>query len=95
MRAKSCPRRWNVEPSQVPAAPKAPPLPKRERRFQRALDTLQLNGGILGVTSAARLYGCEPGNIDWHLIPWGKIDCGRVYLRADVLAAKARREGKS
>jgi hypothetical protein len=54
-----------------------------------------LFGGILGVTSAARLYGCEPGNIDWHLEPWDRIDCGRVYLKADVLAAKARREGKA
>jgi hypothetical protein len=81
-----------MEPSQVPAAPKAPPTPKRERKLQLASDRIQLSGGIMGVTSAARLYGCEPGNIDWHLVPWGKIDCGRVYLRADVEAAKARRE---
>jgi hypothetical protein len=79
-----------VEPSQVPAAPKA----NRERRLQRALDTVQLAGGIMGVTSAARLYGCEPGNIDWHLEPWDRIDCGRVYLKADVLAAKRKREEK-
>jgi hypothetical protein len=82
-----------VEPSQVPAAPKQ--FAERSPRLRKALNTIHAEGGIMGVTSAARLYGCEPGNIDWHLEPWDRIDCGRVYLRADVEAAKARREGKA
>jgi hypothetical protein len=90
-----------MEPSQVPTAPKgkkkdrvrpALPPPERPRKLQRALDTIQAYGGIMGVTGAARRYGAEPGNIDYHLYEWSEIECGRVYLQWDVDASKARKE---
>jgi hypothetical protein len=59
----------------------------RDRRLQRALDTIALHGGLMGVTSAAKALGVQPANIDWHVEPWDRIDCGRVYLKADVQAA--------
>jgi hypothetical protein len=67
----------------------------RDRRLQRALDTIALHGGILGVTSAANALGVHPANIDWHVEPWDRIDCGRVYLKADVEAAKAKKRDRS
>jgi hypothetical protein len=86
-------------PNHIPAALKGEPNPpqiKRPRKLQNALDTIQLYGGFAGVTSAAKTYGCEPGNIKWHLRPWSRIDCGGVYLDWDAReAAKARREGKA
>jgi hypothetical protein len=67
----------------------------RDKRLQKSLDIILEYGGLMGVTSAAELYGCQPANIDWHLEPWSKIDCGRVYLRADVEAAIAARDKAS
>jgi hypothetical protein len=95
MRAKSCPRRWNVEPSQVPAAPN-PPKVVRPRKLQNALNTIAMYGGYQGVTDAARELGVEASNIDWHLREVDRIPCGRMYLKWDAeQAAKARREGKA
>jgi hypothetical protein len=66
----------------------------RDRRLQRAIDTIELAGGVMGVTSAARELGIESANINWHVQPWTRIDCGRVYLKADVLAAKEARAAR-
>jgi hypothetical protein len=49
----------------------------------------------MGVTSAAKALGVQPANIDWHVEPWDRIDCGRVYLKADVEAAIAKKAERS
>jgi hypothetical protein len=86
-------------PSQIPAALKGKPNPPkivRPRKLQTALDTIRLYGGYLGVTDAATELGVQASNLDWHIVSdVGRISCGRMYLRWDVEAAKARREGKS
>jgi hypothetical protein len=67
----------------------------RDKRLQKSLDIILEYGGLMGVTSAARALGVQPANIDWHVKPWDRIDCGRVYLKADVEAAKAKKAERS
>jgi hypothetical protein len=73
--------------------------PSRPRKLQRALDTIELYGGIMGVKSVAEEFGVAASNLDAlgegrRPEAWARIDCGRVYLKHDVEAAKARRASR-
>jgi hypothetical protein len=67
---------------------------KRDRRLQRALDTLSLHGGFMGAAEAAETLGILVPNLSYaKLEPVARISNGRipVYLAADVEAAKGRK----
>jgi hypothetical protein len=68
------------------AAPNPPKVP-RPLELQEALRVIDRYGGIVGAVKAAESYGCQPGNLKWHLRPWKKIACGGVFLQWDAVEA--------
>jgi hypothetical protein len=72
--------------------------PMRDRRLQRAIDTLNLHGGLMGAAEVADALGVKVPNLKWVGIePVASISRGRipVFLAADVQAEVTRREGKA
>jgi hypothetical protein len=70
----------------------------RERRLQRAIDTLNLYGGLMGAAEVADALGIKVPNLKWVGIePVASISRGRipVFLAADVQAEITRREGRA
>jgi hypothetical protein len=69
-----------------------PDQAKRARDLQRALDTINSAGGVIGATAAAEIIGVPSANLrKHHLRPVWDIGCGGVYLVADVEAIIERR----
>jgi hypothetical protein len=73
--------------------------PMRDRRLQRALDTIHLHGGLMGAAEVAEALGKHVPNLSWvkEIQPVARISRGRipVYLAADVQAEVTRREGRA
>jgi hypothetical protein len=73
-------------------------LSMRDRRLQRAIDTLNLYGGLMGAAEVADALGIKVPNLKWVGIePVASISRGRipVFLAADVQAEIIRREGRA
>jgi hypothetical protein len=73
-------------------------LSMRDRRLQRAIDTLNLHGGLMGAAEVADALGIKVPNLKWVGIePVASISRGRipVFLAADVQAEIIRREGRA
>jgi hypothetical protein len=73
-------------------------VPMRDRRLQRALDTIHLHGGLMGAAEVADALGVHVPNLGWTGIePVARISRGRipVFLAADVQAEIIRREGRA
>lgn len=73
----------------------------RDRRLQRAVDTIKLNGGFMGAAEVAAALGVQVPNLSWTGIePIARISRDRipVYLAADVneeMAKRGRRSARS
>ena len=59
------------------------------RRLQRAVDTINLYGGVMGAAEVAEALGVQVPNLSWTgMEPTWKVSRGRipVYLAAEVKA---------
>lgn len=71
------------------------------RRLQRAVDTINLYGGLMGAAEVAETLGVQVPNLSWTGIePTWRVSNGRipVYLAADVqheMTKRNRRSGAS
>ena len=73
-------------------------MPKRPRKLQRALDTIELFGGIQGAAETAEDHGVEVSNIKYQKAPvWKYVSNGRipVYLKWDSIENAKARKGES
>lgn len=70
----------------------------RDRRLQRAVDTIGLHGGFMGAAEVAAALGVQVPNLSWTGVePIARISNQRipVYLAADVQVEMAKRNRRS
>ena len=66
----------------------------RDRRLQRAVDTIKLHGGLMGAAEVAEALNVQVPNLGWtNVKPIARISRQRipVYLAADVQAEIERK----
>jgi hypothetical protein len=71
---------------------------KRDRRLQRALDTIKIHGGFMGAAEVAEVLGVEVANLKWQKVgAIARISRGKipVYLAYDVEQELKRRGRKA